>query len=118
MSLYIPSKAVMREKYMQQKRRAFGLTTGEYLKYPSSEAKDYFVVKASQLTDEKRARMDMYLAQMALYRAEEEAKSAKNVVPNLEQDMQNLAPGSGDAFPPKIAFNVAPAEGEEKNDNA
>lgn len=106
MSKYIPATAVARETYMQSQRKEFGLTTGDYLKYPSAEAKDYFVVKKSHLYAddgtlhvsgaEKVQKMDAYLVKVAAYRAEQDAvKTAKEAT--------------------KVAKNVAGGGENEKN---
>lgn len=63
-SKYIPYLAQVYELEQQQKRKAFGLKSGFYVKYPP-EATDYFVVKASQMNEEFIAEMDQRLAIIA-----------------------------------------------------
>lgn len=85
MSQFLPRNAVIHELNMQQTRKKHGLKTGEYIKYPNAEAEDHFVVKATKLyaTDGQlhakgillKERMDHYLAKVALFRAEQKAKS-------------------------------------------
>lgn len=85
MSMYLPRTAVIYELEQQEKRRQHGLKTGEYIKYPSAEAKDHFVLKASKLYAangelhekgiELKETMDRRLAMITMYRAEQEAKS-------------------------------------------
>jgi hypothetical protein len=78
MSKYLPRSAVLHELQQQASRRLHGLKNGDYVKYPSAEAKDYFVVKASRLLGTKGEQLkeliDQRLAVIALYRAEQEAK--------------------------------------------
>lgn len=86
MSKYIPQTAVLHELQQQTLRRKNGLKTGEYIKYPSDDAEDHFVVKFTKLYDKElgglhekgkilKDRMDMYLAQVAMFKAEQKAKS-------------------------------------------
>ncbi len=91
MSKFIPATAVARETYMQSERKRIGLITGDYIRYPNAEAKDYFVVKRNHLYaadgslheagQEKVQKMDAYLAKLAMYREEEAAAKASKVAP-------------------------------------
>lgn len=93
MSKFLPRQAVLHETLQQQKRRDNGLKTGEYLKYPSADDKDHFVLKASKLYAadgqlhakgvQLKELMDQRLAVIALYRAEQEAK---NVAPEKKDE--------------------------------
>lgn len=98
----MPHSAVAREFDMQQLRKQLGLKTGDYFKYPSSKAEDYFVVKTSKIykvdlhviasvlldlhTDivdkmhekgiELKVEMDQALGLMAIYKQEQANKVA------------------------------------------